>query len=112
MLRLYLLPFLLSVASGYIARPALVRTPTRAAMSPVAPLKPALFRMGLDPETVAADSELCIEDEAIEECIIKIPGTSKEVEVRSSHAVVARLHPHGACMRLALHRACVAPPQT
>ena len=39
------------------------------------PLKPSLLRMGLDPETVPAandaiEGEPCIEDEAIEECVL------------------------------------------
>ena len=41
----------------------------RAAASPALAPKPALVRMGLDPETVTADApteEACIEDEAIE----------------------------------------------
>ena len=42
---------------------------------PMMPLKPSLLRMGLDPETVPAandaiEGEPCIEDEAIEECVL------------------------------------------
>jgi len=68
---------LLAVATGYVARPAAMRPAMRAAATtarPMSPLKPSLLRMGLDPETVAPvaspDGETCIEDEAVEECVL------------------------------------------
>jgi len=53
-------------------RPAMRAAATTA--RPMSPLKPSLLRMGLDPETVAPvaspDGETCIEDEAVEECVL------------------------------------------
>jgi len=87
-------------ATGFHARgPAFVRPAPTAAARPAHLAKPALghVMMGLDPETVPATApapeEVCIEDEAIEECVLATwPAGS--VTVPMSWVQTAKL---GAC---------------
>ena len=92
MSRLAVLLALFGVTAGYVARPAMMRPAARVA-SPLAPLKPALVapRMGLDPDTVStpAADETCIEDEAIEECVLA-EWPAGQLKVRGSEC---RRHP-------------------
>jgi hypothetical protein len=86
MLRNLLLSVLATLALSYVARgpaPSFVRTPalSRATLSrPMAPTKPALAKvmMGLGE---AVEQEVCIEDEAIEECVIA-KWDAGEIKVR------------------------------
>jgi len=77
--------------------PAAMRTSIARPDAAVAPDAPATVRMGLDPETTAAmapiDGDSCIEDEAIEECVLA-EWPAGQVKVPVSWVNTAKL---GAC---------------
>ena len=70
-----LLLALLGLSTGYVSRPGLAMRPAMrpaATLRPAAPMNPALTRMMAEEtaEDAVAANEVCIEDEAIEECIL------------------------------------------
>lgn len=86
-------------ANAYVARPALamsgVAAPAASRLAFARPAaKPMLARMGLDPDTVATDAEVCIEDEAVEECVLA-SWDAGEIKVPMSIVKTAKL---GVCM--------------
>ena len=99
MLRALLLALVASSAAffapGVAMRPAVSR-PALAAR-PMAPLKPALRMMAEETETtseVVPTEEPCIEDEAIEECILaEWPAGQIKARASSSHSTPSQLAP-------------------
>ena len=70
-----LLLALLGLSTGYVSRPGLAMRPAMrpaATLRPAAPMNPALTRMMAEEtaEDAVAANEVCIEDEAIEECVL------------------------------------------
>ena len=85
---------LIAAAAGYV-RPALVRPVARPAVAarPATPLKPALRMMAEEAAaaeiTPAEANEVCIEDEAIEECVLA-EWPAGQLKVRPPRGVLHR----------------------
>jgi len=81
------------VMPGVTMRPAAAVARPAAIARPAAPMKPLLARMMAEETSTEASAapaeELCIEDEAIEECVINLPG--RDITVPMSYVRTAKL---------------------